>query len=94
MPKQLNEKQLEQRGAVLVAECDTHQLFEFPGRTSRGWRGLYLRLVNSGPNPQTKRVWWLGHDGTRLARNTDAKKLAGADLQTYHWVDETLKGLA
>jgi hypothetical protein len=37
---------LVQRGAVLVEENLTHQIWEFPDKAKNGWRSFYVRLID------------------------------------------------
>lgn len=77
---------LEQRGATLVAETETHFLFVLPECGSGDWGSFYLRLVGLPDNRNTKRSWWLSHNGDRIGHNRDAAKLFADDWQTYEWV--------
>jgi hypothetical protein len=56
-----------------------------------GWMNLKLQKTKAGRIPSSeKRVWHLAWNGERLARNTDAGKLAKDDPEIYQWVVDML----
>jgi hypothetical protein len=57
-------------------------LFERPACHKNGW--LSLKLIASGR--RRKRNWWLGWNGDRLARNSDAGRLQDQEPEIYDWV--------
>ncbi len=83
-------KDLEERGAALVASGDTGLLYEFPDKASGDWRSLYLRLKQEPASGRTKRVWWLGWNGHRLSRNRDVVHLMAQHPGMHRWVIEVL----
>ncbi len=90
MAAALTVEALEQRGAVLVEENLTHQIWEFPDKAKNGWRSFYVRLIDQPKDRWTKRAWWLGHNGNRLSQGPAAKQLRESDPETYSWVDSEL----
>jgi hypothetical protein len=74
MGMRLSEKDIEERGFLLVAKADGLNLFQRPMRNSGPWVEFYL---NSDRGGQGRRAFWLAHNGERFARNTDAGALLG-----------------
>jgi hypothetical protein len=71
-------------------------LLERPTKHLPPWQSF--KLVFSDPHRdrrrrQPKHTWWLGHNGERLARNTDAGHLAAHYPEIYAWVLAELQRL-
>ena len=74
-----------------VASRDGFTLYELPDGAN-GWKNL--KLVKHEPGRRkwgTKRNWWLGWNGERLARKRDAEILAKYNPELEAWVIETLQ---
>jgi hypothetical protein len=55
------------------------------------WLNLKLELRKPGrKGRREKRNWWLGWNGKRLARSSDAALLEKHEPEIYQWVIETL----
>jgi hypothetical protein len=65
-------------------------LIERPAAASNGWRNLKLTRAAPPDAKRTKRTWWLGWNGERLARNNDARWLSKREPETYEWIISTL----
>ena len=77
-----------QKELVSIASTVEYELFELPGRSTPQWR--CLKLVSLART--AKRNWWFGWNGERIARSSDAGKLADQHPAVYAWVIEALKG--
>lgn len=87
MAEVLTEEKLIARGAVLVQRAPDRELWEFVQKRKNGWRSFYFHA----PDRTSKSTWWIGWNGTRLARNYDAGRLAEHAPELYAWVVATLR---
>jgi hypothetical protein len=77
------------RTLIPLATCDGFTLFERKGCSTAQW--LSLKLVRSPPEPRTPNSWYLGWNGARMARNTDAVKLNEKHPEVMQWVIDVLR---
>jgi hypothetical protein len=75
--------------SVSIWAFDDFELFERVGKSGGGWRSL--KLVRAGRHK--KRNWWLGWNGERLARSSDAGKLYAHHGEVYEKILKYLEGV-
>jgi hypothetical protein len=71
--------------ATVGKRQDGFRLIEHIDKSRDGWRSLKLTCRRG-----RKRNWWLGWNGTRMARNADAAKLNERHPDVYGWVIDTM----
>jgi hypothetical protein len=64
-------------------------LYERRGRSSDRW--LSPKLVRDPREAGQQNCWWLGWDGQRLSRSSDAGKLAKHHPEVLQWVIDVLR---
>jgi hypothetical protein len=74
---------------IPLAARNGFTLYERKGRSSDRW--LSLKLVRDPRKAGKKNNWFLGWNGTRLARNTDTKKLVECLPGIERWVIDSLR---
>lgn len=68
-----------------LATVGDFTLYERRDRSTAEWRSLKL-IHTGGDAGKRKRNWWLGWNGERLSRNTDARHLAAHHPEVSAWV--------
>lgn len=72
---------------VAVAASAEFVLFDRPSAARNGWRSLKLVRVNARPHEKRQKLnWWLGWNGERLSRSSDAESLKEEHPALYDWV--------
>jgi hypothetical protein len=74
---------------IALATCDGFTLYERKGCSTAQWRSL--KLVRHPRKAGQQNAWWLGWNGERLARSTDAGKLAERLPGIERWVIDVLR---
>ena len=74
---------------IRFASIEGWTLYERTRRTSDQWRNY--KLVGNGGDGTQKFNWWLGWNGERLSRGSDAVLLAKRHPAIMQWVIDILK---
>jgi len=81
---------IDRRSGITIVEHEGWRLAHLTDRCSRSW--CSFKLTKKGRRRRGKRrSWWLGHNGERLARNSDAGSLHEHEPEAYVWVEEVCR---
>jgi hypothetical protein len=76
---------------MVIAQHDGFTLIEL--KRQGGWHSMKLTHPRGfvGSGRRRKRIWWLGWNGERLARNHDAETLHQCRPDIYAWVMQEMR---